>query len=154
MQLSTVLEKCVDISKLSIKDAKARRIFILADGRRTLDQIFNLCMIDEAEGIALTEILLDGGFLKNTSGEKVSAAKTFQVSPAREPLDESFIADITSELAKYVGPVASIVMSDVMEQSQGPGANNRRLLVERAAKQIDNRDDRENFLANLKNLMK
>jgi len=73
MQSKSVPRKEVALSAVSIKDTKTRRLFILADGKKSLEQIYRLCNVDENLGSELMKVLLDEGYLSITGNQPTAA---------------------------------------------------------------------------------
>lgn len=144
MQLSSVPRKLVEISALPVKDGKTRRLFILADGKRTLAQIFSMCGIGNQEGLDLVELLIGNGHLQLTD-DPVSWVTQPSVGDQQPVPVNAFIAALTAELAKYIGPVASIVMADFNLPEKEIGLDLRQHIISTVMKEIDG-EDRERFL--------
>ena len=144
MQLSSVPRKRVDISALPVKDGKSRRLFILADGKRSLAQIFSMCGLGNQEGLELAELMLGNGYLQlaDDPGSWVTQPSVGDQQPV--PVD-AFVAGLTAELAKYIGPVASIVMADFNLPEKEIGLDLRQHIISTVMKEIDG-EDRERFL--------
>jgi hypothetical protein len=138
MQIDSVPSKNISIAALPVKDAKLRRFFILADGKRSWREIYNICKVDEELGASLAEELVDGGYL--TQGEGGSA-----------PLVATgdFVRTLSSELANYIGPVAGILVKqlELPEELISKGEIDKILSV--VAMEIDNKEEKKQFLANM-----
>jgi hypothetical protein len=143
MQLSSVPRKLVDISALPSKDGKTRRMFILADGQRSLAQIFSMCKFENREGFDLVQMLVEDGHfqLMNDSSPMV---KQPAVDEQLVPVD-IFIEGLTAELSKFIGPVASIVISDFDMPEKEIGINLRRHIIKTVIEEVDD-SDRESFI--------
>ncbi|MGB3209408.1 MAG: hypothetical protein WBB19_01760 [Desulforhopalus sp.] len=148
MQVDAVPRKLVDVTALSIRDNKTRRIFILADGKRSLGQIYQMCKIDEELGGNLVNVLLDKGYVSLTGNDtSVPATKgTFEqhlVSTA------DFVEKISVELANYIGPVAAMLVEKITPVEKNISTGEIGRIINILAKEIEEDEDRHLFLANM-----
>jgi len=144
MQLSSVPRKLVDISALPVKDPKTRRLFILADGKRSLAQVFSICKVEPREGFALVESMLEDGYLQ-LADDAPAEVKQQVVGTARPVPVDPFVAGLTAELARFIGPVASIVMADLDLPEKEIDIELRQRVIEAVMGEID-AADRDRFL--------
>lgn len=150
MRLSAVPGKLVELSAFPIKDVKARRLFILADGKRTLGQLFSMCNIEAEEGVALVKLMIDDGHLHLPDDDYPSDID-LPVAPQITAGDQhlvpvvDFIDGLTAELAKYIGPVASIVMGDFDLPAEAIGIKERRRIINAVLEEIDGEKLKKRF---------
>ncbi len=147
MQLAGVVEKGVSISSFSVKNQKARSLFILADGKRTLSQILDMCNLGTQEGIKIVEEMIEKGYLKVHGSTARPKTEEYAVSSNSATIDDDFISMLTTELAAFIGPVAPIVIEDALVDV-GPSATQSELLVE-VANAIPDESDRRKLLESI-----
>jgi hypothetical protein len=144
MQLSSVPRKLVNISALPSKDGKTRRLFILADGKRSLAQIFSMCKFENNEGFELVQLLAEDSHIQLMNDSSLEVKQPAVVDEQPVPVD-SFINGLTAELAKFIGPVASIVISDFDLPEKEIGINLRRQIITTVIGEVDDAD-KESFM--------
>jgi hypothetical protein len=142
MDSSAVPRKCIKLSEFPIKDSKTRRLFILADGKRSSSAIFKLSAIDEQTGMKLLQCLLEEGYLRVV---ETFAGKT---PKAGQQLVKSshFIEGLTQELANYVGPFAQVVMNAIDFTDKEICREDRRKIINVVLQEIESEEGRRNFL--------
>lgn len=116
MDIDSAVKKLVGMSELKVKDAKARRLFIVSDGTKTFRQLFDLCKFDEAEGVALAQLLLAKGYLSAGNSSAMSAS-----APASGDglvFTEEYIEVLIAEMATYVGPISAILVKRMVSLGQ------------------------------------
>lgn len=144
MDSSALPTKCINIAALPIKDVKTRRLFILADGKRSLQEIIKLSGMTEEKALDKLQDMVDGNFI---SLEKLD---TNQNSPHFTANDKNhnFILEVTETLAEYIGPFATVVMSSFTAPIILP--SDKQKIINRASMEIESTDARETFLNSLK----
>lgn len=147
MQLTVVPGKLVEISNLTVEDGRARRLFILADGKRSLAQIFEMIKIEAHEGIDLVKMMLEAGWLRLLNSGAFSSERALSIEEQTNSVSvDDFISGITAELSKYIGPVASIVMGDFDLPEQEIDKNAKQSIVSTVVEEIDDPGDQQKFL--------
>lgn len=139
MQLSSVPRKLVDISVLPSKDGKTRRLFILADGKRSLAEIFSMCKFENREGFDLVQSLVEDGQVQLLNNSSPMVIQPGVVDEQLVPVD-TFINGLTAELSIFIGPVASIVISDFDLPEKEIGINLRRQIINTVIGEVDDAD--------------
>ncbi|WP_136796279.1 hypothetical protein [Desulfosediminicola ganghwensis] len=140
MDISSVPGKCIELTALPIKDGKVRRLFILADGKRTVSEIIRQAMVAENEGLEGIQQLLTHNFL--AIGE--SGSEAGKHTPA------AFLRRVTEELAEFVGPFAAVAMEPYASLLQNDSDSARQEVIEAALAEIDSNEDRQELLSTLK----
>lgn len=157
MQSSSVPKKEVALSAVSIKDIKTRRLFILADGKKSLEQIYQLCNVDKNLGSELMEVLLDEGYISLT-GNQTTAAPTPPAPAKQSDTDQQdqqlvsttdFTASLTEELAKYIGPVAPMMVKRIALPENGLTKEAIDWTINTLAEEIEDDKDKEQFIENM-----
>ena len=150
MQIDAVPKKQVELTALSINDIKTRRMFILADGKKSLGQIYRLCNIDEDQGAALVQELLNGGYISLSSEKKISVpAKSTEFD--RESISTAdFVERLIDELTNYLGPVSEMLVKRI--EIPEPVITNGEISVVLSllANEIDVEGDKQLFLKNMR----
>lgn len=157
MQLSAIPTKLVDIASFPLKDGKTRRVFILIDGKRSLNQIFDLLKIEIQDGLGLVGMMLEKGYLRLLN----ESSKTSQSSPAGQvsggniskSMSTRFLSEVSGELAKFVGPVASIIMEDFDQDDTEIDRETCKNIIATVAKEIDDLDDKMVFLESVQDII-
>ena len=155
MNLSAVPRKCTELSKLPIKDVKTRRLFILADGKRSLAEVFRLSMIDQTVGIGLVQSLLDGEYLLIPEldpgiSEPDSRPREHAEADLKKVNSTVFIEGLTEELSKYVGPFAAVVMRSFHLTGEEVGSEERRRIISMVVEEIEEQQNKQRFLSAIK----
>ncbi len=155
MELDSAIEKLVKISELEIKDLKIRRIFVFADGKRTLKKIFSLSGFDDEQGIACAQQLFDVGAIGYTGGgaAPVGDAPTASVSSsanAEYVFSEQEIEVLVAVMGEYVGPVASMLVNKTVKSGQGVSMQELDGILSGFANSIEDNEKREEFLATVR----
>lgn len=144
MSLHAVLCKKVELSDLPVSAIKARRIFILADGKRSLSQIFRLCRVDEDEGAALVKILLDEGCI--SVDEEAVPAREGRGSSSEDVFSVVEVTEkLSTELAKHIGPIAGILVKRAVLPEDEISKGQLRKVVDTLAGEIESSEDRQLF---------
>jgi hypothetical protein len=147
MQLTVVPGKLVEVSNLTVADGRARRLFILADGKRSLAQIFEMIKIEAHEGIDIVKMMLEAGWIRLLNSGAFSSEKAlFIEEPTHSVSADDFVSGMTTELSKYIGPVASIVMGDFDLSEPEIDKNTKQSIVSTVVEEIDDPEDQQKFL--------
>lgn len=149
MQIDAVPRKQVELTALSINDIKTRRVFILADGKKSLGQIYQLCNIDEDQGTALVKVLLEGGYISLTS-EKISVPVKRTVSDQQLVYIADFVEKLTDELTNYLGPVAEMLVKRIELPEQVITKGEINMVLSLLAKEIEGEGDKQLFLTKMR----
>lgn len=147
MNISAVPKKCISLSLLPIKDAKTRRLFIFSDGKRSLKEIYSLSAITEENGSELIQQLLESDYLNleaGAKGRKKTASKYSNIEYAL------FVEQITQELAKYVGPFASVFIDSLDLSDESISPENQQRVIDIFATGIEGQKEKRTFLMSLK----
>lgn len=152
MELSLVLKKQVELSALPISDTKYRRLFILADGKRTLGELFKLCGFNATQGGAVAEVLLAEGFITSVEAEQPPVPlQPVRPAPGVQAQESITItADIAQKLetaiAQHLGPIAAILVKQ--NAPIGTVVTNQQLdtILGDIARHIEEKSTREQFL--------
>jgi len=149
MPVSAIPKKRVEISALSLSNSKARRLFILADGKRTIAQILSLAKIGEQEGLEIINNMVDIGFLEfaTKSTDRQPSAIAQSSSPLIKDSTRNFLDTMSKELAKFIGPAARIIVDDLDISANELGAGEQQQIIETLAQEIDDLNARKRFLA-------
>ena len=149
MPVSAIPKKLVEISALPLSNSKARRLFILADGKRTIAQIFSLAKIGEQEGAEIINNMVDNGFLElaKTGTDRLPPPTGQSTSPSIKVPTKNFLDQISKELAKFIGPAAMIIVDDLDISANALGAEEQQQIIEALAQEIDDLNARKRFLA-------
>lgn len=148
MSVGAVPRKQVELSALPAEATKARRIFILADGKRTLDQIYQLCKLDEDEGTALVNILVDEGCI-SLEGD-VAPAREVEVVPSGEGVPVADVVEkLTAELANHIGPIAPILVKRAALPENEISKEHLGKVITSLAEEIEAEEDRQTFLTKM-----
>jgi hypothetical protein len=149
LQIDAVPRKQVELTALSINDIKTRRVFILADGKKSLGQIYQLCNIDEDQGTALVKVLLEGGYISLTS-EKISVPVKRTVSDQQLVYIAEFVEKLTDELTNYLGPVAEMLVKRIELPEQVITKGEINMVLSLLAKEIEGEGDKQLFLTKMR----
>jgi hypothetical protein len=149
LQIDAVPRKQVELTALSINDIKTRRVFILADGKKSLGQIYQLCNIDEDQGTALVKVLLEGGYISLTS-EKISVPVKRTVSDQQLVYIADFVEKLTDELTNYLGPVAEMLVKRIELPEQVITKGEINMVLSLLAKEIEGEGDKQLFLTKMR----
>lgn len=111
--------KIIDLSDLGKVDMKTRRLFVLMDGNRSVAELAKLCHVEESECECMVQKLLSDGYINAVGFENNSECEDPSAgSLDGEPLAQSqkveckgFEDCLTKELAKYIGPIAKLVVA-------------------------------------------
>lgn len=147
--MDAVPRKQVELTALSINDIKTRRVFILADGKKSLGQIYRLCKIDEDQGAALVKVLLDGGYISLPS-EKISVPAKKTESDQQLVFTADFVESLIDELTNYLGPVAEMVIKRIELPEQVITKGEISMVLSLLAKEIEGEGDKQLFLTNMR----
>lgn len=148
MQSNSIPRKQVAISALSVKESKTRRLFILADGKRSLGQIYHLCKLDEDLGSELAKVLLDEGYI-SIDGSGIPAPAKKAKLDQQSGFSADFIERLTTELANYVGPVAGMLVKRITLSEQGLTKADIGRILSSLAEEIEGDKDKQQFLKNM-----
>ncbi|MCP4342860.1 MAG: hypothetical protein GY799_29255 [Desulfobulbaceae bacterium] len=149
MQSKSVPRKQVAISEISVKESKARQLFILADGKRSLGQIYQLCKLDENLGYELAKVLLDAGYI-SMDGSGIPAPAKDSKLDQQSGFTADFIERLTNELANYVGPVAGMLVKRITLPEQGLAKEDIGRILSSLSEEIEGDKDKQQFLKNMK----
>jgi len=151
MDLDATVVKLVDLAAVKIKDLKTRRIFIMADGKRSLRNIFTLSKFAEQEGIEMARALIDGGYI-NLGGSATAPTVSTATTPGKNEFtfteeDIEFLAD---EMGKYIGPFSTVLVRKTVKAGQSFSPKAMDELFERLALKIENKERRSQFLVEIR----
>ncbi|TKB10073.1 hypothetical protein [Desulforhopalus sp. IMCC35007] len=155
MNTSAIPRKCIELSNLPAKDIKSRRLFILADGKRSIEEIIRLSAISEKECMDLMQTLLEKDYLCiKEQKEKISFNSAGQQFTG--PINDSgrdvsfFIEKITDELAKYIGPFATVALSGFEFPDNTITLSEKQAVISSAVDEIEGDEDKKKFLKFIK----
>ncbi len=156
MNDDAVIKKEVAISALEIKDAKVRRLFIIANGERTFLDICELCHISKDEGIEIVKVLSEGGYV--SVDEENSQEPSIQID---ESLDDNnsyvftseFIDKLIDEMTNHVGPIASILVGNFASSGQRMLKTDLEAKLNELVEDIEDREEQEKLLSEFRNLL-
>ncbi len=157
MQSNLVPIKQVALSAVSLKDIKTRRLFILADGKKSLGQLYQLCNIDDNLGSELMKVLLDEGYVSLT-GNKIAAAPSpaSMSAPAKQSHSDQqvvsttdFTKSLTEELAKYIGPVAPMMVQRIALPENGLTKEEIDWTINTLSEEIEDDKHKQQFINNM-----
>jgi hypothetical protein len=146
MRLSDVPRKLVKLSAMAIKDGKARRIFILADGKRSLKAIFGMSNIEPQEGFEVAALMSEDGYIQCSSDSPATALKQSSIKNQQPIPVKDFINGLTAALSEYIGPVASIIINDFDIPEREIGSELRQHIINASSLEIDEEVDKQRFL--------
>lgn len=147
MNISAIPQKCVSLSKLPIKDVKTRRLFILSDGKRSLKEIYSLSAVTEEKGLELIQQLVGSKYL-SIEAEVPQKSKT---ASQRGNIESTvFVKLVTQELAKYVGPFASVLMDSLDVSGEQLSPESQKRVIDIVSKEIEGQKEKSSFLMSLK----
>jgi len=149
MQIDRIPIKLVELSAMPIKESKTRMMFIMADGRRNLGEIFRQCRIDDQEGYALLENLIADGYLRLTGGTLSGILKNAPPIQQVTPFD-GFAEILANELANYLGPVARMLVKGVDFQENVLSREQLNEIINDLALEIEEGADRNNFVKTMR----
>jgi len=142
MELNLILKKQVGLSALETTDSKIRRLFILADGRRTVKELFALCGFGVDQGAAITEKLLADGALSTITAVPLAPGKSTQATDAATK-------KLIDTLAHYLGPIAAILVQNSVQPESVLTEEQFAATVNDLAGHIEADNDRQKFLADM-----
>lgn len=147
MDTSAAPHKCIELSSFPIKDVKTRRLFILSDGRRSIDQIIGLSGLSDDDALALIQDFIKKGFL---GFERLDTVKNSSYSSTEVGADR-FLEQVTESLAQLVGPFAKVALGEFSFSSGPLSPSMRQEVINVAIQEIEGTEDREAFLSGLRN---
>ncbi len=154
MELDAAIKKVVKLSDLEIKDLKTRRIFVFADGKRTLRELFDLCGFNAEEGGAYAQELFDAGAIAYLDGASpvavTQSAGSVSTQGAGSAGDFIFTEDeievLVIQMGKYVGPVATMLVRNTISPNQSATHQELKSIIHSLADNIDDFDKKQEFL--------
>ena len=149
MQIDGIPIKLVELSAMPIRESKARLLFIMADGRRSLGEIFRQCRIDDQEGSVLLEILITCGYLRLT-GETLPGIPQDAPPLQQATLFDGFAEILTGELANYVGPIARMLVKRIGFQEREASREQLHKIINDLALEIEEETDRNTFVTTMR----
>ncbi|MGL1931683.1 MAG: hypothetical protein OCC45_07965 [Desulfotalea sp.] len=150
MDIDSAVRKLVGISELKIKDAKLRRLFIVANGDKTFRQLFDLCRFDEAEGTSLAQELLDGGYLASMGSSSTVASSTASADGKGIVFTAEDIEVLVAEMATYVGPIAKTLVQQLVSPNQVVSSTDLEKIFDSLGNTIEDAEKRVEFLATIR----
>lgn len=127
-------------------DPNTRRIFILSDGKRRLEQVFQLCNVTKEEGEDMVKLLVEEGYLMLNDIATSSNPSNFNSGQRLSPNAE-YIEFLTRELARFVGPIApTLVNLTPLSKKRITGAQLKGIL-QALSENIENKENRNHFIA-------
>lgn len=146
IQGNLVVEKLIDLSSFRDRDAKRRRLFILADGERTCDELYLLAGVEKEIGLLIIKQLLEDGYLgaKGRPGE-LETIKAATGSPGKAVLTNTVIEQVTKALAHYLGPVAPLLVNKKLHAGQTLTNTDCQEILDFFGSRLDTDNDRQSF---------
>lgn len=139
MQEEMVLQKLVELSAIQYRDSKTRRFFILADGKRTFDQLCELCGFDRSQGEVIAEMLLSDGVVGFAPAPPSDQEQRLVVT-------EKMIEQLLSEIVNHIGPVANIFVKKSISAGSSLTKTQLDNITANLADHIETQGDRRVFL--------
>lgn len=149
MDGNLVIEKLVELSALDLKDTQVRRLFIVTNGKRTLDELYKLCKFDKKLGDKVLQVLLDGQYA-NFTGSQTSSPPQLDDDGNSFVFTAGFIEKLTKEMADYVGPIASILVESAVSLGQSSTSDEFHQILISLSDSLESRDDKKQFLMKMK----
>lgn len=149
MDVYSVVEKTVDLSALNLKDPKARRLFILVNGDRTLKELYELCKFDKNSGDEVLQALLDGKYV-NVIGHQVASTVKPVATAGSFTVTAGFIEKLTNEMTDYVGPIASILVENAVSPGQNFTNEELDTVLTTLSDSLETSDEKEQFLIKMR----
>ena len=158
MQLSAIPTKLIDVANFLVKDSKTRRVFILINGKRSLSEIFDLLKVEMQEGVDLISMMLEKGYLQfldeGTTTDQTSATnQVISGNLTKSMSTKVFLNEVSDELAKFIGPVASIIMADFELGDGELDKDTCEKVINAIAKEIDDLDEKQNFIKSVQTII-
>ena len=150
MDGNLVIEKLVDLSAFNIKNNNARRLLILTNGRRTLNELYKLCKFDKSLGDEIVQILIDAQYAAYIGAQPSPAPQLYEDGHSFV-FTADFIEELTKEMADYVGPIASILVESTVSPGQISTSDELHEMLISLSDSLESRDEKEQFLIKMKN---
>ncbi|THB70049.1 MAG: hypothetical protein D6B25_20630 [Desulfobulbaceae bacterium] len=145
MQVKTILKKKVDLSALNGKDLKTRRLFILANGERTFEELCQLSGVDQGEASIIIKNLVDETYLEVVAAQQVKPGEGILIS-------DELAEKITEALAHYVGPIAPVLVNNSLTPGQELSRDQFQSELRTLARHIEEYSEQSEFLDQTKAL--
>jgi hypothetical protein len=140
-----IIEKLVDLSALNVKDNQVRRLFILTNGFRTLDELYQLCNLEKKAGNEIVQTLFAGQYV-NFKGSQPPSLAQKETDDNSFVISANFIQALTDDMAAYVGPIASVLIESVISPGQNTTGEELSQILNSLADSLENQNDRKIFL--------
>jgi hypothetical protein len=150
MNLNATVVKLVDLAAVKTKDLKVRRIFILADGKRSLRDILKFANFDEQQGMEMAQVLIDAGYVELGSAPTTSTPVAGNQSRNGFIFTEEDIEFLKEEMGKYIGPFSSVLIQKKVRVGQSFSSEEINALFESLALKIEDIDQRRQFLTEIR----
>ena len=149
MDLDAKVIKLVDLSAVKIKDLKIRRIFIFANGERSLREIFESVKFEEEQGIEMARRLIEEGCITLDSDAIVTPTPVNHSGDSLTFTVEH-IELLVEKMGAHIGPIASILVQRAVSVGQKVSQDELSGILENFASKIEDPDKREEFLADIR----
>ena len=147
MVTGSIPHKNVKLSEFKSKDIVKRRLFILIDGKKSLEELAKLSHLEIAECKKLLKEMALEGYI--TAEELFNEEIPVKNSPMIEC--SGFSDCLTKELAIRIGPVAKILVNKTDANKSALTVEQMNKIIMELAKEIDNDNDRESFINSMYN---
>ncbi len=139
--------KNISLSEFKLKDVVKRRLFILIDGKKTLNELSKLSHLDINDCKRfLKEMALEG---------YINADELFneEIPQKNTPLIEcsGFSDCLTKELAIRIGPIAKMLVEKTEATKSALTVEQMNKIIMQLADEIDKESDRESFINTMYN---
>ncbi|MDP3480564.1 MAG: hypothetical protein Q8R88_12390 [Desulfoprunum sp.] len=141
-----VLRKQVELAALQSSDSKTRRLFILADGKKSLEQLYQLCGFNEAQGASIVEALMGVGAIGVVGNTAQDPGQGVVIS-------DDIVKKIVGEMANYVGPIATILVQRNARSGQVVTHEELNQIFVTLAENIEGDEDKQQFLAKVSGII-
>jgi len=145
MNPNAVPRKLMDLKELKVNDVKVRRLFILIDGKKSLNELADLCHMDLEECakkidelINLSAVEIDGEGLSDSNSGDVLDEHSLECTDFNDCLIKS--------LSLFIGPVASLIVEKNVQRKEKMNVYQMHTIIENLSKEIDKPEDRKKFI--------
>lgn len=141
--------KKISLKDFSEKDLKLRRLFIMVDGQKNLDDLAESSHFTREECMERLKLLKQKGCIDFEDPEK--DVKENRSEDLEVPVEcEGFFDCLQKELARQIGPVANAITRDLKEKYTFSSKEDMLKTVEKVSDEIEARKNREIFINNMK----
>ncbi|UOD35769.1 hypothetical protein DSN97_05505 [Deferribacteraceae bacterium V6Fe1] len=145
MNPNVVPRKLIGLNELKVNDIKLRRLFILIDGKKDLNELADSCHMDLQECVEkinelkkLSAVDVDEDELSGSSGGDVLDEYSLECSDFNDCLIKS--------LSLFIGPVASLIVEKNVQKKEKMNVYQMHTIIENLSKEIDKIEDRKKFI--------